>query len=161
MKKLTGKEILEILEKNYSAESVGYGSWRELQDESVVSLDEKRSKDAAEKKDNFYKEIVDQLPTEYSEKKKHPLWLQYADMPSEWDDLSNQVLEQLGLGRVVEVEQYGGEDCGSTWFSVKHFVDHDVYIRTDGYYQSYSGTDFYDGHGEVVRPTQKTVTVYE
>lgn len=68
---------------------------------------------------------------------------------------------EIGLGEIVEIEQYGGSDQGSTWYSVKHFVDHDVYIRTDGYYQSYNGTDFYDGIGKVVTPQQKTITVFE
>lgn len=69
--------------------------------------------------------------------------------------------QELNLGKVEEVDQYGGEDQGSSWYSVKHFVDHDVYIRTDGYYQSYNGTDFHDGHGSVVAPKQKTITVFE
>lgn len=71
--------------------------------------------------------------------------------------------EELGLGEIKEVDQYGGEDKGSTWYSVKCFVDHDVYIRVDGYYSSYDGTEFYDGWGECkeVHPMQKTITVYE
>jgi hypothetical protein len=71
--------------------------------------------------------------------------------------------EELGLGKVEEVEQVGGEDQGSTWYSVKHFVEHDVYIRVEGYYSSYEGTDFYDGWDSCrnVRPAEKTITVYE
>ena len=71
--------------------------------------------------------------------------------------------EELGLGEIEEVDQYGGEDQGSNWYSVKHFKDHDVYIRVDGYYSSYDGTDFYEGWGSCsnVRPQQKTITVYE
>jgi len=65
------------------------------------------------------------------------------------------------LGEWTEIEQYGGEDQGSTWFSIKHFVDHGVYIKTDGYYASHHGTDFDDGYGEEVKPVQKTVTVFE
>jgi hypothetical protein len=71
--------------------------------------------------------------------------------------------EELGLGPVEEVDSYGGEDCGSTWYSVQHFKEHNVYIRVDGHYSSYNGTDFYDGWSccREVTPTQKTVTVYE
>jgi len=71
--------------------------------------------------------------------------------------------DELGLGEIKEVEQVGGEDEGSTWYSVKHFVDHDVYVRVDGYYSSYNGTDFYDGWNccSEVKPIQKTITVYE
>lgn len=68
---------------------------------------------------------------------------------------------ELGLGECEEIEQYGGEGEGSTWYSVKYFKDHDVYIRTDGYYTSYHGTDFDDGYGYEVKPAQKTITVYE
>lgn len=71
--------------------------------------------------------------------------------------------EELGLGEVEEVDQQGGENEGSHWHSVKYFKDHDVYIRVDGYYSSYEGTDFYDGWDccSNVRPKEKTITVYE
>lgn len=69
--------------------------------------------------------------------------------------------EELNLGKVKEVEQYGGEDQGSDWYSIKHFVDHDVYIKTSGWYASHHGTDFEEGIGEIVKPVQKTITVFE
>lgn len=65
------------------------------------------------------------------------------------------------VGDWEEIEQVGGEGEGDTWYSVKFFKDHDVYIRTDGFYSSYNGTDFYDGYGDEVRPKLKTITVYE
>ena len=67
------------------------------------------------------------------------------------------------LGPVTEVEQVGGEDEGTTWYAVWYFENHDVYIRVDGYYSSYEGTDFYDGWDccSNVRPKEKTITVYE
>lgn len=65
------------------------------------------------------------------------------------------------VGEWEEVDSYGGIDQGSTWYSVKYFKAHDVYIRTDGYYQSHYGTDFDYGYGEQVLPKQKTITVYE
>lgn len=64
------------------------------------------------------------------------------------------------LGEIIEVEQHGGEEQGSDWYSVKHFPKHGVYIKTSGYYSSYNGTDFDDGYGEEVKPTEKTITVY-
>ena len=64
------------------------------------------------------------------------------------------------LGEWTEVESYGGEDQGSQWYSVKYFKDHDIYVRTDGYYQSHYGTDF-DDYGRIVSLKQKTVQVYE
>jgi hypothetical protein len=71
--------------------------------------------------------------------------------------------EELGLGEIEEVDKYGGEGKGETWYSVKHFVDHNVYIRVDGYYTSYEGTSFYDEWDccRNVKPEQKTITVYE
>lgn len=71
--------------------------------------------------------------------------------------------ESLGLGKVEEVHSTGGMDAGSNWSSVKHFVDHDVYIRVTGWYQSHYGTDFQGWEEEVseVKPKEKTVTVYE
>ena len=65
------------------------------------------------------------------------------------------------LGEWDEVSQYGGEGQGDTWYSVKYFKDHDVYIRTDGWYTSYDGTAFYDGYGYEVFPKEKVITVYE
>jgi len=71
--------------------------------------------------------------------------------------------EELGLGKSEEVIQQGGADQGSEWYVVHYFKDHDVYIRCDGYYSSYNGTDFDDGWDccSQVVPTQKTITVYE
>lgn len=69
--------------------------------------------------------------------------------------------EALGLGEVEEVHQYGGEGDGDHWESVKYFKDHNVYIRTVGFYSSYNGTDFDNGYGEEVFPKEKTITVYE
>lgn len=70
--------------------------------------------------------------------------------------------EKLGLGKIEEVAQHGGEGEGSNWYSVKHFVDHDIYIKVSGYYASHYGTDF-DGWDDCkeVRPKQQTITVYE
>lgn len=69
-----------------------------------------------------------------------------------------------GVGTFKEIEQKGGEDEGSEWYSIKHFPDHDVYIKVEGYYTSYDGTNF-DGewHGNVynVRPEKVTITVYK
>lgn len=67
-----------------------------------------------------------------------------------------------GLGEVEEVVQKGGEGEGSEWYSVKYFKDHDVYIKVEGYYSSYNGTDF-DGWEDCseVKPQEKTITVYE
>ena len=69
--------------------------------------------------------------------------------------------EDLGLGEVKVVDKYGGPDKGSTWYKVQYFVEHDVYIRTDGWYSSYDGTYFDEGYGKIVKPKQVEITVYQ
>lgn len=68
--------------------------------------------------------------------------------------------DKTPFGKVETVDQYGGEGEGEIWYIVYHFVDHDVYIRIDGFYMSHNGTDF-DDHWYEVFPFQKTITVYE
>lgn len=60
-----------------------------------------------------------------------------------------------------EVAKYGGEGKGELWYSVKFFPKHNIYIRVDGFYSSYHGTDFEDGWGNEVKPQEKIITVYE
>jgi hypothetical protein len=86
-------------------------------------------------------------------------WDEIKDLSKE--DRTKVVEDAIGLGEIKEVEQYGGEGEGDRWWTVKHFVDHDVYIKTRGYYSSYNGTDFYYGLGTEVKPTEKTITVFE
>jgi len=70
--------------------------------------------------------------------------------------------KELGLGESEQVEQHGGEDEGSNWYSIKYFKDHDVYIKIRGFYASHVGTDFYSWDDVYeVKPAQKTITVYE
>jgi hypothetical protein len=66
------------------------------------------------------------------------------------------------LGSYKHVEHYGGEDCGSTYYDVIHFVDHDVYVKVSGHWQSYEGLDY--SYGKIfscVRPVEKTTIVYQ
>jgi predicted RNase H-related nuclease YkuK (DUF458 family) len=68
-----------------------------------------------------------------------------------------------GIGEVQKVDSYGGEGMGDIYYSVKYFPDHDIYIRVDGYYSSYHGTDFYGGWKccSEVRPKTVSVVKYE
>lgn len=63
------------------------------------------------------------------------------------------------LGKIKTVDHYGGEGQGENLYTVWHFVDHDVYIKAEGYYQSYDG-GYYTSGWLIVRPEQKTITVY-
>lgn len=68
---------------------------------------------------------------------------------------------EYGFGEVKTVDSYEGEGKGSTYYIVRHFIDHNVYIKTEGYYSSYHGVDWDFGHGQEVFPKQKIITVYE
>jgi hypothetical protein len=65
------------------------------------------------------------------------------------------------VGPVATVARKGGTGQGEEWYSVAYFEEHDVYIKVDAFYTSYSGADFDDAEFKEVRPQQKTITVYE
>lgn len=73
---------------------------------------------------------------------------------------NNQIIKDLRLGEVVTVKQKGGVDQGTEWYVVRHFVDHDVYIKTEAYYSSYDGIEA-DNYGYEVYPEEVLVTVYK
>lgn len=60
-----------------------------------------------------------------------------------------------------EVDSYGGEDCGSTYYRVYCFQSkgEKVYIKFNGWYASHYGSEYRDF--EIVTPQQRTITVYE
>ncbi|OKI54557.1 hypothetical protein [Micromonospora sp. CB01531] len=73
----------------------------------------------------------------------------------------NNVPTELGV--ISYVADYGGEGQGEQYWVVVKVKAHDGterYFRRDGWYQSYSGGEL-DGPTVEVKPTQKTVTVYE
>ena len=79
-----------------------------------------------------------------------------------WEDLGYDCVnwKELNLGDVKCVDSYGGEGQGETYYKVYHFKNHDVYIRIDGFYQSYNGAEF-DNPPYEVKPKEKTIIVYE
>ena len=110
MNKLTGTEIIEILNKNYPPSSIAYGELGEFNE----GLTEEQEK-----------EIIE------------------------------------ALGEVKQVYSKGGSGKGDEWSRVQHFVDHDVYVRVDAYYESYNGTDFDGAEVYLCSPVEKMVTFYE
>lgn len=76
------------------------------------------------------------------------------DTPEGWDNM-NVSFEQIA--------DYGGEDMGSEYWTVYKFTDkatgEEVYIKFDGWYQSYNGAEYTGCF--VVQPKEKMVTVYE
>lgn len=69
--------------------------------------------------------------------------------------------EAHGIAQPTLVEDFGGEDMGSTYYAVHKFTrgDETVFIKFYGYYASYNGAD-YEGF-VFVNPKEKTVVVYE
>jgi hypothetical protein len=73
---------------------------------------------------------------------------------------SNEFVEKLKkLGKIKEVEHYGGEGQGDNYLTIYHFIDHDVYILFSGNYQSYNGAE-YEGMYEV-EPVEVTKIEYK
>lgn len=87
--------------------------------------------------------------------------LSVEDFACEDYKLDEELQEELG--EIIEIDQEGGEGQGDSWHSVKHFPKHNVYIKIDGYYSSYEGTDFgdWDDACSNVSPKEKVITVYE
>lgn len=145
IKKLAAKEILtKIEEQGISVEDFGWGEFGAPEDFELSPETQKIKEEYLKFREIPWEERKDlESPTNY-----------YPLASKEW-------LDSIGIGEWEEVEQVGGEGEGDTWYSVKYFKDHDVYIKTTGFYSSYEGTEFYDGYGEEVRPKEKTITVYE
>lgn len=84
-----------------------------------------------------------------------------------WDELNNTIrYKKLQSPKVAFelVDSYGGEGEGERYYFV--FKIHDlesneiVYIKFDGFYNSWEGTEW-DDDPFFVTPVQKTITVYE
>lgn len=69
------------------------------------------------------------------------------------EDFDYQELENA-VGEWEEVDSYGGEDQGSDYFIVVRFIEHNVYMRLDGYYRSYEGTNWSHSSFQEVFPTE-------
>lgn len=78
------------------------------------------------------------------------------------EDFDQSELEAI-TGPFKEVDSYGGEGQGETWWRVIEFSNHNVCLKVDGFYTSYDGVSFYDewDHVTEVKQVTKTVTVYE
>lgn len=71
--------------------------------------------------------------------------------------------DELGIGPYKVVQSTGGCDKGSDWSRIFHFIEHNIYVKVTGYYQSHHGTDFggWDEEVSLVEPQEKIITVYE
>jgi hypothetical protein len=69
--------------------------------------------------------------------------------------------KKIGLGEVKLVKRVSNSD---EVYYVNYFVEHDVYIRTNAYYDSYQSVEDFDdcdSYGFEVKPIEKVVTFYE
>lgn len=74
-----------------------------------------------------------------------------------YEDLDEDI-----FGKNEIIDSKGGHEGGGEYaHRVRHFADHNVYIKIDGVYSSYGGTDYEDSDYEEVRPTERLVTFYE
>lgn len=74
-------------------------------------------------------------------------------------ELNDYYLNSRTLGNYEIVEHYAGGE-GEYTFKVIYFKDHDIYVKIEGAYYSYHGTNW-ENPPFVVKPIQKVVTVYE
>ena len=96
-------------------------------------------------------------------------WPEKQDLKTNEDDEDNEFSDKITLteeelesfGEVENVESFGGEGQGDHVYMVFYFKDHDVYLRADGYYNSWEGKDWSGSSWYPVRPKQVTKTVYE
>ena len=66
-------------------------------------------------------------------------------------------LKEFGTCKMVADEEFTN---GEAW-RVVYFEDHDVYIRQNGYYNSYESVAEYEEHDyDIVEPYEKTVIDY-
>ena len=62
------------------------------------------------------------------------------------------------LGQMKCVDSYGGEGQGDDYYSVYHFIDHDVYIKFQGWHTSHWGSEY--DHMVEVKPVTVTKIEY-
>ncbi len=77
-------------------------------------------------------------------------------------DFANEVNDSFPIiGNAPIVAKKGGKPGeGDQFFIVRHLVDHDIYIRLDGFYDSYSGVDFTNEVLIEVEPKTVQQTIY-
>ena len=74
---------------------------------------------------------------------------------------NGEALVKLGVKSIKNVDQYGGEGQGETFYSIFKFIfenDEETFIKFDGWYASYSGAEYQEAH--IVKPVQVMVTQY-
>jgi hypothetical protein len=115
-------------------------------------------------KSNIYNKVEQLLVATDRDIKREFFNSEIGQEPCRYDDDNivefKQELANAGI-KFEHVDNYGGEDQGSDYWSVYSFTDgmQVVFIKFDGWYASYEGStceEFYE-----VKPVEKTITVFE
>ena len=86
-----------------------------------------------------------------------PMSLNQIDDSDDGYERLKEIYTQFGT---IEIsDDFGGEGQGDDYWLVYHFVDHDVYIKFEGWYASSVGSEFNEKYE--VSPEQVTVTQYK
>lgn len=65
---------------------------------------------------------------------------------------------------MTTIDHKGGEDGGSEYYHIFRFEEIDkepVYVKFNGYYESFNGLSYTEDAMSIVHPKEKTITVYE
>ncbi len=65
------------------------------------------------------------------------------------------------FGEVTVVDQYGGMGMGDNHYYVLYFEKFNIYLKIQGSYTSYEGSDYSYAEFFEVFPEQETITVYK
>ena len=76
------------------------------------------------------------------------------------DNDEQTIIAAVGNFKTME---YGRSTTGdhNSYEVTFFFIDHDIYLKADGYYSSWDGTDWSCANLYEVKPVEKTITVYE
>lgn len=87
---------------------------------------------------------------------------EYSDSDSSYEEERTELdLSNMNGWKAECVEEVGGEGQGDAFYRVWKFTkgSQQIFVQFDGYYESYSGSEFNEFF--VVTPLEKMVTVYE
>lgn len=139
-----------------------------MEDKEVLAtlLQEAREKLQAREQKDVFKELLDALK-ESKITVSHIAWLEDTACYIE-KGIVSEVDCTLPVVRSLlkweEIDSYGGEGQGETWWKVYWVPDHEIHVKINGDYQSHSGVEFYGGLEDCLNrvvPREKTITVYE
>lgn len=147
------QEIKEILEKN----NITGDKFANITENHIVPDDFKASPEVQsmwEKNRDAWEAYV---KSKYTDEKNLAI---YQETSGSADERDEEYRNLLGLGEIEEVHLVGDREGGGDYScKVFHFKQHNVYIKIEGYYSSYNGTDWNDNLYEVV-PQEKKIIVY-